>query len=389
VFSARSFFRDPVKYVAAHGDGQATIPLKAGPTRFLLVRDPELVWRVLVTDSDSFAPGKWKRRARRFVGATLNTLNGDEHRRRRLLLQPALDRRRIASFVPRIAARVELAQAGWEDGARIILRDTLDPLSLLVAGEVLLSTELDPGLAQELRRLMAAVPRFTPPLRVTPGGRALARIEAAVQALIDARRQAPEQDDLLGALLVSGLPERTARGEVIALLQATVDEPPSTLEAVWYLLGRHPQVERRLQDELDAGGASPYLDAVLLETLRLFPPARHIDRCPVQDVRIGDVQIRHGANVLISPLVTQQDPRLYERPTDFVPERWLDGRVAERGAFVPFGAGAHTCIGEPLARAIVTTTLATVARQWRLRVEPDAPPPVPRSPRLVVTLQLR
>jgi cytochrome P450 len=389
VFSARSFFRDPVKYVAAHGGGQATIPLRAGPTRFLLVRDPELVWRVLVTDSDSFAPGKWKRRARRFVGATLNTLNGDEHRRRRLLLQPALDRRRIASFAPSIAARVERAQAGWEDGARIVLRDTLDPLSLLVAGEVLLSTELDPGLARELRRVMAAVPRFTPPLPVTPGGRALARIEAAVQALIDARRQAPEQDDLLGAMLVSGLPERTARGEVIALLQATVDEPPSTLEAVWYLLGRHPQVERRLQDELDAGGASPYLDAVLLETLRLFPPARHIDRCPVQDVRIGDVQIRQGANVLISPLVTQRDPRLYERPSDFVPERWLGGRVAERGAFVPFGAGAHTCIGEPLARAIVTTTVATVARRWRLRIDPDAPPPVPRSPQLVVTLQRR
>jgi cytochrome P450 len=230
---------------------------------------------------------------------------------------------------------------------------------------------------------------LTPPLPVTPGGRALARIEAAVQALIDARRQAREQNDLLGALLGSGLPERTVRGEVIACLHATVDEPPSTLEAVWYLLGRHPQVERRLQAELDAGGTSPYLDAVLLETLRLYPPARHIDRCPVQDVRIGDVQIRHGANVLISPLVTQQDPRLYERPSDFVPERWLDGRVAERGAFVPFGAGAHTCIGEPLARAIVATTLATVARHWRLRIDPDAPPPVPRSPRLVVTLQRR
>ncbi|MDX6508562.1 MAG: hypothetical protein QOG81_314, partial [Gaiellaceae bacterium] len=142
MLSARAFFRDPVEYVTAHADGHATIPLRAGPSRFLLVRDPELVWRVLVTDADSFVPGKWKRRARRFVGATLNTLSGDEHRRRRQVLQPPLDRRRIARFAPAIAARVEAADEQWRDGTTIRLRDTLDPLSLAVAGEVLLSTDL-------------------------------------------------------------------------------------------------------------------------------------------------------------------------------------------------------------------------------------------------------
>ena len=388
-FSARAFFRDPVEYVLANGDGHATIPLSAGPSRFLLVRDPELVWRVLVTDADSFAPGKWKRRARRFVGATLNTLSGEEHRRRRQLLQPPLDRRRIARFAPAIAQRVERAQSAWEDGARIVLRDTLDPLSLGVAGDVLLSTELDPGLAAELLRIVAAVPRFAPPVRGTVGHTALGRVERVVEALIAARAGQAEGDDLLAALLRSGLPERTVRGEVIACLLAAVDEPPSTLEATWYLLGRHPEAEARLHAELDAGGSTPYLDAVLLETLRLFPPARYIDRCPVQDVRIGHVRFERGSNVLVSPLVTHADARVYERPSAFEPERWLGGRVAGRGGYVPFGAGAHTCIGEPLSRAIMTATLATFARRWRLQVDPDAPPPVPRSSRLRVTLARR
>ncbi len=388
-FSARSFFRDPIEYLAASGDGHATIPLSAGPTRFLLVRDPELVWRVLVTDDDSFAPGKWKRRARRFVGATLNTLSGDEHRQRRQLLQPPLDRRRIALFAPAIAERVAHAQSAWEDGARIVLRDTLDPLSLGVAGDVLLSTELDPGLADELRRIIAAVPRLRPPVAGTAGGTALGRVERVVQALIGARAGPSEGGDLLAALLRSGLPERTQRGEVIAFLLAAVDEPPSALEAAWYLLGRHPEAEARLHAELDAGGESSYLDAVLFETLRLFPPARYIDRCPVRDVRIGDVHVKRGSNVLVSPLVTHADGRVYERPSAFEPERWLGGRAGGRGEYVPFGAGAHTCIGEPLARAIMTTTLATVARRWRLRVDPDAPLPVPSSPRLIVTLQHR
>src|SRR5207244_4001461 len=236
LFSARSFFRDPVGYASAQGDDGAPVRFAAGPSRFVLVRDPQAVWRVLVTDADSFRPGKWKRRARRFVGDTLNTLDGEEHRRRRLLLQPSLDRRRIARFAPSIAARVEGAQRGWRDGARIRLREELDRLSLAVAGEVLLSAELDPELATSLGVVMAGVPRFTPPIRGTQSARALAHVESAVAALVADRRAAggPEVD-LLSALLRGGLPERTVRGEVIAFLLAAVDEPPSALEAAWCL----------------------------------------------------------------------------------------------------------------------------------------------------------
>jgi len=373
LFSARSFFRDPVGYVDAHGEDGASLRLAAPTGRFVLVRDPQEVWRVLVTDADSYKPGKWKRRAGRFVGDTLNTLDGEEHRRRRLLLQPALDRRRIARFTPSIAARVEAAQRGWQDGARLRLRDELDRLSLAVAGETLLSAELDPELAASLAEVMARVPRLTPPVPGTRAARALARVESAVDAL-------PGSDeDLLSALRRADLPERTVRGEVIAFLLAAVDEPPSALEAAWYLLGRDAAARERLETELDEGRRD-YLDAVLRETLRLFPPARHIDRCPVGNGR---------TNVVVSPLVTHHDPRLYERPSEFVPERWLGPAERPRGAYLPFGAGAHACIGEPLARAIMAETLAGIARRWRLRVDPDAPAPGPRAPRLEVTLERR
>jgi cytochrome P450 len=371
--SARSFFRDPVEFVRTHGRDGAELRVAAGPSRFVVVRDPREVWRVLVTDADAFRPGKWKRRARRFVGDTLNTLDGEEHRRRRLLLQPSLDRRRIARFTPSIAARAEAAQRGWRDGARLRLRDELDRLSLAVAGEVLLSTELDPELATSLAVVMARVPRLTPPVPGTRAARELARVERAVGAL------AGSDGDLLTALRGSGLPERTVRGEVIAFLLAAVDEPPSALEAAWYLLGRSPRARERLEAELDEGGRD-YLDAVLRETLRLFPPARHIDRCPVGNGR---------ANLVVSPLVVHHDPRLYERTGEFVPERWLRREERPRGAYLPFGAGAHACIGEPLARAIMTETLAGIARRWRLHVDPAAPPPGPRAPRLEVTLERR
>ena len=97
-FSARSFFRNPVDYVRRHANGNSAIRLGAGQARFILLRDPDEAWRVLVTDGASFRPGKWKRRMRRFVGETLNTLDGEAHRTRRLLLQPSVERRRVAGL---------------------------------------------------------------------------------------------------------------------------------------------------------------------------------------------------------------------------------------------------------------------------------------------------
>jgi cytochrome P450 len=406
LLSARSFFRDPVGYARARRDDHGIVRLRAGPSRYALIRAPDVIWRVLVAEAGSFRQGKWKRRARRFLGETLNTLDGEEHRRRRAMLDPSLGRRRIATFGPAIVARAERAHSQWEHGERLRLRDELDPLVLTMAGDVLLGTDLEPDsveLARSLSAVMRGVPRLPPPILGTRQARALARVDRAISVVLEQRRRSPgAKDDLVGSLTRSELPEQTVRGELIAFLLAAVDEPPSALEAAWYLLGRNPKAEECLHAELDdvLGDRAPtfedearlsYLNAVLRETLRLFPPARHIDRCPVDDVILGDVPVRAGTNVIVSPLVTHHEPDLYDRPSEFAPERWLrraDGDRA-RGAYLPFGAGVHACIGAPLARTIITLTVASISRRWRLRVDDDAPAPVPGGPRLLVTLEER
>lgn len=402
--SMRAFFRNPVAFARESGDA-SVLWLAAGPARSVLVRDPDAIWRILVTDSGSFRQGKWKRRARRYLGPTLNTLDGEEHRQRRLLLQPALDRRRLAAIASAIVVRAERTQADWADGARIVLRDELERLSLAMAGDALLSTDLERDadrLAEALRTVMASVARFRPPLPGTPQARALADVHRVLDRIVGERRLEPRANgDLVSRLLSTDLPESVVRGELTAFLVAAADEPPSALEAAWYLLGRSPAAEERLRTELvdvlgdhpatiEDAARLPYLNAVIHESLRLLPPARYVDRRPVRRTSLAGRSISPHTNVLVSPLVTHRDPGLWAAADDFLPERWLGAGAVEpdrRGTFLPFGAGAHTCIGEPLARMIVGLSLATVARRWRLRVDPDAPEPSPHAPRLVVTLE--
>jgi pentalenene oxygenase len=161
-------------------------------------------------------------------------------------------------------------------------------------------------------------------------------------------------------------------------------------------------VEERLLAELDTKLGKrlpnladrahlPYLDAVIRETLRLYPPVRLIDRCPTSDVRIDGARVRAGSNVIVSPLITHREEGLYERPAEFLPERWLSERPSElpKGAYIPFGAGAHACIGQPLALAIIWLTLAITCRRWRLRADRDPGALVPRASKLRFTLERR
>ena len=118
-------------------------------------------------------------------------------------MQPAVDRRRIATFAPSVLARADAMQDRWRDGSRFRLREELDRLSLVVAGDVLLSTDLEPEaseLAEALSKVMAAVPRLGGPFAGTGQAQALARVDESIAAIIERRR---------GRLLrPSGLPLR-------------------------------------------------------------------------------------------------------------------------------------------------------------------------------------
>jgi cytochrome P450 len=150
-----------------------------------------------------------------------------------------------------------------------------------------------------------------------------------------------------------------------------------------YALSEHPDVAARLRAELDAQlGTRPavmadlpklkYLDAVMRETLRLYPPAWLIGREIVQPFEIGGYTLQPGESIMMSPYTVQRDGRFFPEPDRFMPERWLEPPATPlpKFAYFPFGGGPRVCIGNHFAMMEIALVLATLLQQVELTVVP-------------------
>jgi cytochrome P450 len=183
-----------------------------------------------------------------------------------------------------------------------------------------------------------------------------------------------------------------ADDEVITVLMTGAETTRTTVGWACHELSRHPDLQRRVQAEVDGVLAGeplraehleqlPYTRSVITETLRAHPVAWLLTRRALTDVRLGPYRIPAGAAVCYAPYAVHHDPELYPDPHRFDPDRFAAGSAAHsecpagrrpRDAFIAFGAGIHSCIGEPLAWAQITTVLATLARHWTLAPAPGA-----------------
>jgi cytochrome P450 len=170
---------------------------------------------------------------------------------------------------------------------------------------------------------------------------------------------------------------------MVTLLLAGHDTTALALTWTFVLLAEHPEVETRLHEELDGvlGGRLPnagdvgnlvYTNQVIRESMRLYPPAWMITRRAAESVEVGGYQIPAGANVLLSPWLTQRDERFYDRPDAFEPERWANGRAKStpKFAYFPFGGGPRICIGAGFALTEAVILLAAIAQRFRLALVP-------------------
>ena len=180
------------------------------------------------------------------------------------------------------------------------------------------------------------------------------------------------------------------RDELMTIVMAGHETTAIALSWTFYLLGKHPEVESKLLAELGEVLGSqaptvndlpqlPYTDAVLKESMRLYPPAWAVGREALEDCELGDFQVPAKTQLFISQWVVHRDPRFFENPEAFIPERWLDGSTGgiPKFAYFPFGGGPRLCIGQPFAKMEAALILATVAQRFKLDPVPG-PPPTPQ-----------
>jgi cytochrome P450 len=384
---------------------------RVGVQRLVLLNHPDLVEDVLVTRARLFKKGRALERAKRLLGEGLLTSEGDLHRRQRRLAQPAFHKTRISGYADTMVRHAVRTADRWQDGQTIDSTAEMNRLTLTIVGETLLGTNVEEeagGVRNALTAVLSAFPLTMSPFAallerlplpvVRRYDRAQATLDELIYRIIADRRARPDdRGDLLSMLLLASdaeegggqMTDRQVRDEAMTIFLAGHETTANALAWTWHLLAAHPDVERRLHEEIDrvlgsrTAGVDDvprlvYTRMVIAESMRRYPPAWGIGRRAIEDFTIGGYLVPKGTVVLVSQYLLHNDPRFFTEPERFDPDRWLPERQTTRPkfAYFPFGAGTRVCIGEPFAWMEGILVLATLAQRWRLERVDAAPVPM-------------
>ncbi|MFC4540640.1 cytochrome P450 [Halosolutus amylolyticus] len=397
------YAEDPFRFVTELRDTYGDVAaFDLGPNRTVLLTSPAAVERVLVTDESAFSKPSFQIDALGdLLGEGLLLSEGETWRERRSLAGPAFAPDRVASLAPLMAERATAMVDRWDDGDERDLEWEMTRTTLEIIVDAMFGIDLDPGRARQIRRLLEPIGRrFEPDPRrllvpdwVPTAGqrefdRSIAELERIVEGFVDRRRREgiDESDrDLLALLLrareAGAIDDEGIRDELLTMLLAGHDTTALVLTYAWALLSDHPDVERRVHEEVDALFAAiddptdltaadvrelATLRNVLRETMRLYPPVYALFRQVDRPVEISGYRLPAGSLVLLSQWATHRDPRHFEAPTRFDPDRWADPSHPTY-AYFPFGAGPRSCIGKGFTMLEAPIIAAVAAREFRLR----------------------
>ncbi|MGK5731262.1 cytochrome P450 [Streptomyces sp. URMC 124] len=398
---------DPLAFLSslpAHGD---LVRVRMGPRSVVMVCDPGLTRRILLEDHVFDKGGPLYDRIRELVGDGLVSCPHGMHRRRRRLCQSAFHSERLPHYAPAFASFAEASTRSWHEGQVIDVTTEMMALTARIAVETMFSTALSRQAAQaaitDINALMDTLlwRAIRPALLERLPGRANQRYDRArshlrrtIDGVVAGRRDdRADHGDLLSSLQGTRAPEGPAgqdgltgselTDQILTFFFAGTETTANTLAWALYLLATHPGIESRLRAEADralAGATPGFADLpaletarhVVMETLRLYPPAWLVTRSVAEDTELGGVRLPAGSSIAFSPYLIHRRPELYEDPDRFDPDRWR-GVQPDRAAYLPFGSGARKCIGARFAMAEAVLALVTLTGRWRLVRLTDRP----------------
>lgn len=383
-----SFERIP-QLLAEYGDVVRLVsPTRPGAS--YLVNDPEAIRHILIKNHQNYHKGPGFSRVKMLLGNGIIVSDGEFWRRQRRMIQPAFSRKVIAGLSAQIVRCNQALLADWQDqaadAAEIDITATAAELSLQVILRVLFSEDLermfaDAGggnpfafLTEDLTRDMRVVLRFR-------------ELRKLMQALIDWRRaQGVERLDFLAIFMAArdkdsgaAMSDEELLDELMTLIIAGHETSAITLNWSWYFIARHAAVETRLLEEIDGAFAGDipafedlaklgYLQQVVEEALRLYPPVWLFSRTAIGEDRLGEFDVPAGTDIFISPYYLHRHPAWWPEAGHFDPERFTEAAIKARPktAYIPFSAGPRRCIGDYFAMVEMQIHFAMLLPRIRL-----------------------
>lgn len=376
---------------------------KIGWNHIVYLNHPDYVRELLVVQNDNFIKERTVKRSKMLLGEGMITAEGAQHRSQRQVAQPAFHRQRIPEYASRMVREAVRMRDTFRDGEQRDVAIDMMHLTLNIVAGTLFATDLRDEvneLADAINRIMGLynflvlLPAAEWLVHARPPGlaafvRARKRIDAVVYRMIEAHRREHSDTGSLLDMMLAASPdhtpesEKSLRDQVITIFLAGYETVANALSWTWYLLSQNPEAERGFHEEIDRElqGLTPtyddiprlrYVEMVMAESMRLYPPAWAMGRYALKDFRLGDFYLPAKTTVLTSQFIMHRDPRFFPDPLRFDPERFTPEAKARRAKFTyfPFGAGARQCIGESFAWMEGVLLLATLGQKWKFHLVP-------------------
>jgi cytochrome P450 len=374
--------------------------------RYVLVFEPKAI-EAVIQSRGALVKDFFTQDLGHLLGEGLLTAEGEVWRKKRKLVASAFQPHGLGSYARTMVECTDEALAGFGDGeTRDAYQDsmhlTLDIVVRSLFGAKLSRfLEVEEALAVVSREYQALwqtfrafLPRWVPlaPLRRIRETKAL--LDEILLELIRKKRVEPGHD-LLSHLIGLrdedgfGMNDRELLEETMTLFLAGHETTALALTYTLYLLAANPDAYAKVLTEVDAvlGGREPgpkdmeqlaYTNAVVKESLRIYPPVWTMARLAADDVEVGGVRLRSGEQAILPQWVVQRDARWFPEPELFRPERFLGETHKElpRFAYFPFGGGPRVCIGQHFAMMELVLVVARLSQSYVFETLDGEPPAV-------------
>lgn len=305
-------------------------------------------------------------------------VDGEEHDHYRELMEPALHPSTLSGYAPLILRHTENVSTQWQDGSVVDMLVESRKIALLIIMDTLFSKDVSGDIPRIWHPILKAIEYISPGAWILwrkiprPGYRKpLRELDDYLFGVIEERKKKKDawkvesvKTDLLQHLIDAGLSDKVIRDQMLTMLIAGHDTSTALLAWVFALLGQHPNVHKKLVEELDTLEKSPLLDQVIKEALRLYPPIHIGNRRVAEDLHFTEGTVPAGERLFYSIYLTHHDEKVWENAEKFQPERFAHGRKTPPFSYVPFGGGPRACIGAAFGQAEARLVLAYLLRKY-------------------------